>query len=338
MSPSPGPRRAHGAGTRAPGGPRPSSDRGSGEVGPTARTGPVRLAAMTPVTSPPAAPAAPPRRRAARTAPPPGAPETEPAAAPATEPAAAPRTGTATMPPTDAAAALPTGPAAHDERAGAPLPVGPVAGTGRRAALVRLLRGEVLPGAVLTVVAVLAAAPAGLLWRAVAPRTQVVVTPDGLNFATEVGESFIGADATFLLVTALVGVLLGLLAVLALPRDRVGIVVGLVAGGLLGALVAKRIGTVVGQDDLAALASSAPVGTRLTAPLQIRALGVEYAWAVAAVVVHFLLVAYLGRRPDPVPVGPPPGSSTPVAARPTVGPVEPSPTPGPATGRGWGDP
>ena len=102
--------------------------------------------------------------------------------------------------------------------------------------------------AVTTVALVLAGAPLGLLWQALAPRGEVGRNPAGdLVLADVEDKAFIAADATLFLLGAAVGAVAGLLAWRWGRRVAVGVVLGLAVGGVLGAVVAERTGVLV--DD-----------------------------------------------------------------------------------------
>lgn len=108
-----------------------------------------------------------------------------------------------------------------------------------------------MPRAVAVLVgSVLLGAPAGLLWSHVAPRLRVTFGADGPSAADLEGtKAFIGADGTYLLVVLGVGVLCGVLAWAFARRSGPWTVLALTVGGLLGALVAARVGVVPGSHD-----------------------------------------------------------------------------------------
>jgi len=91
----------------------------------------------------------------------------------------------------------------------------------------------------------------GLVWHAVAPKIALIVTKSAIN-APMTYKVFLSDDLTF----ALVGVVAGILIVLVLvgiggdAAHGPGAVIGLAAGGVLGALVAAHVGHQIGQHAL----------------------------------------------------------------------------------------
>lgn len=142
-----------------------------------------------------------------------------------------------------------------------------------------------------TIFLAIAGAVAGLLWDAAAPK---------LSFralAASADQTFrpqIGADAWFLLVTVLVGLVTAVAFCLAIRRPGPGAAVGLAVGGLLGALVADRVGFVAERH--AAVAGLHAIGYRATGDLvtqvdfRVHALGVIAAWPLVALAVLGIFV------------------------------------------------
>jgi hypothetical protein len=105
--------------------------------------------------------------------------------------------------------------------------------------------------AVFAVVAgsVLLAAPAGLLWSALAPRVHLVVTTQGIDAGDlESDKAFIGADGTYFLLMLGMGMLCGLLAWWAFRRSGPVTVLALVVGGTAAALIAVSVGLMPGAQ------------------------------------------------------------------------------------------
>ena len=105
---------------------------------------------------------------------------------------------------------------------------------------------------------VLMAAPAGLLWAAVAPRYTVMRGEKGLDFPNiESTKAFIGADGSYVVIVLVVGLLTGLLAWRYARQYGPGTVLGLAVGGLLAAWIAGRVGLMPGsRTAIAALGES----------------------------------------------------------------------------------
>lgn len=145
------------------------------------------------------------------------------------------------------------------------------------------------------VAAVSAAAglPVGLLWWLLAPLTPAVKRADGLYRVGGDAETAIAADGWFAVCTLAAGVVAGVAVSALLRRDRLGALVGLAAGGVLGALVAWGLGVVLGPDSFEAQAAQLQVGDRFDGPLRLSALGVLLVWPVSAVILFFGVVAGL---------------------------------------------
>ena len=133
----------------------------------------------------------------------------------------------------------------------------------------------------------------GLIWSAAAPRLSIarVAANDETTF-----KSLIGADAWFLLVTALAGVFCALVAHAVRGRGP-AVVSGLAIGGAIGALIADRVGYLATKHDV--LQTLKPFGItlhRLQAAgidptLKVHALGVIVAWPLAALLTHALILS-----------------------------------------------
>jgi len=146
---------------------------------------------------------------------------------------------------------------------------------------------EVRAGLVAAVVMLLVAAPVGLLWAAVAPRVDVVISGDRVDLADSGSAAFIAGDGFFLLAVALAGVVGGLAAWRLARQPSPGVVVGLALGGLAAAYVAMVVGQQVGSDAVQAAVDGGLQGA-LELNLRLRAQEALVGWPVGA------LVAYVG--------------------------------------------
>lgn len=158
----------------------------------------------------------------------------------------------------------------------------------------RVVRDGSTAGAVVAVL-VLLGAPVGLLWSALAPRLRVELTASGPTSGNIEGKAFIGADATFIVVVLLVGVLCGVLAWLLARRSGPATVVALVLGGLLAAKVAAVVGVRPGATHVRELLRDATARGPLELYLRLRAPWEIVFWPVGA------LAGFLGlalARPD----------------------------------------
>lgn len=130
----------------------------------------------------------------------------------------------------------------------------------------------------------------GLLWAAVAPRSQATVGADGGLVVYDEVEALFGADARLGGLGLAAGALVALVAFAVLGVRRAAqppVLVGLVLGGLLGSFVAQRVGQWrAGQEPAAA-----GPGDVVTAALDLHAPGMLVCWALCATLVHLALVA-----------------------------------------------
>ena len=115
--------------------------------------------------------------------------------------------------------------------------------------------------------------PAGLIWGEVAPRALLqVVSPGTAEFVNVETSAFIVADAWFCLITAVGGLITGVLGYRILVR-RAGwaAAAGLVLGAVAAALLAMWAGEQVGLGTYHHLLASSPVGTFFHASLTLGA-------------------------------------------------------------------
>lgn len=161
--------------------------------------------------------------------------------------------------------------------------------------MTRWLLDELRLGAVITAYSALLGAVVGLVWEAGAPTIQLAQAINGNEAA---GKPLIGDDVRL----GLLGIVAGIVAtavVLLLRRDRErgpGEVLGLAVGGVLGALVAARVGDLARHHQtVSAIAKVIPGASKgqTSAILgyfgfHVRATGVLLFWPIAAVLVHLL--------------------------------------------------
>ncbi|MCM2576486.1 hypothetical protein [Streptomyces meridianus] len=160
---------------------------------------------------------------------------------------------------------------------------------------------KVRQAALVTVLVALSGAVLGALWLWLAPHVLLVSDGKAVYFKNSEGEEAIGADGVFVLLALGFGVLSGALVFLVRRSGGIPIVVGLALGGLLGAVLAWRLGGWFGPaGDVAQHARRVGKGVVFDAPLQLRAKGALLVWPVAALAVHLGLTALFGPR-DPEP-------------------------------------
>ncbi|CAL9410096.1 MULTISPECIES: AAA family ATPase [unclassified Streptomyces] len=173
---------------------------------------------------------------------------------------------------------------------------------------------EIREAAVAAVAVALGGVLLGVLWWWLAPRVPLVGDASGdawvVYLRDSEGEQSIGVDGTFTLIALACGALSALAVFLVRRRGGVPLVVALAVGGLLGSVLAWRLGVWLGpSQDVIAQARSAGKGVTFDAPLELNAKGALLAWPFAALVFHLGLTALFGPR-DPE-EWPPPNAQQP---------------------------
>lgn len=171
------------------------------------------------------------------------------------------------------------------------------------------MRTELREAAVAAVAVALGGVLLGVLWWWLAPRVPLVGDVVGDNWAVYLkdseGEQGIAVDGTFTLLALGFGAVSALAVFLVRRRGGVPLVVGMAAGGLLGSVLAWRLGVWLGPaQDVIAHARTVGKGVTFDAPLKLGAKGALLAWPFAALVSHLGLTSLFGPR-DPDPLLPP---------------------------------
>jgi uncharacterized membrane protein YdcZ (DUF606 family) len=156
---------------------------------------------------------------------------------------------------------------------------------------------EVTGGLLTAVYAMLVGPVVGLVWAALAPKLSI---PALAANSDATFHALIGADAWFLLVGGLAGVMVALVAVAFLGEPGPAVTAGLAVGGLVAALIADRIGYLsqrgATSDALRALGAH-PSGALVSEiDFRIRALGVLTIWPIASLAVVGLVIAVNAAR------------------------------------------
>ncbi|MFC1227495.1 MULTISPECIES: AAA family ATPase [Streptomyces] len=167
------------------------------------------------------------------------------------------------------------------------------------------MRTELREAAVTAVAVTLGGVLLGVLWWWLAPRVPLVGDVAGDSWVVYLkdteGEQAIGVDGTFALLAPAFGAVSALAVFLVRRRGGVPLVVALGVGGLLGSLLAWRLGVWLGPaQDVIARAREVGKGVTFDAPLELNAKGALLAWPFAALAVHLGLTALFGPR-DPEP-------------------------------------
>ncbi|MFD5005165.1 AAA family ATPase [Streptomyces mutabilis] len=168
---------------------------------------------------------------------------------------------------------------------------------------------EVRQAAVTVAAVTLSGLLLGVLWWKLAPSVPLVGEVVGDRWLVYLkeseGEQSVGVDGTFTLLALAFGALSAVVVFLLRRRGGVPLVVALGAGGLLGSLLAWRVGIWLGPaQDVIAHAKEVGKGVTFSAPLKLGAKGALLAWPIAALVVHLGLTGLFGPRdpePDPWP-------------------------------------
>ncbi|SOE27035.1 hypothetical protein SAMN05442782_3819 [Streptomyces sp. OK228] len=177
---------------------------------------------------------------------------------------------------------------------------------------------EVRDAAVVTVAMVLAGVLLGVLWWWLAPHVPLIADDSAVYLKDTEGEQAIGVDGTFTLLALAFGAVSAVVVFLVRRRGGVPLVVALAVGGLLGSLLAWRVGIWLGPtQNVVAHAKAVGKGVTFSAPLKLGAKGALLAWSLAGLVVHLGLTALFGPR-DPDPYASPYGAPNPPQQPPTV--------------------
>ena len=157
----------------------------------------------------------------------------------------------------------------------------------------RAHRRELLIALIVGGVAAAVGGPVGLLWRAVAPRVELILSPYGWYPLEAEPEGFIADDVWFVIFSAGAAVLVALGAWVLARRTRGPVVfVTLVAGAFAGALFAEWLGHRIGLTGYQHLIDTAAEGTRLHRQVSLRSDVALLVAPAGAAVVYTLFAAF----------------------------------------------
>ncbi|MBH1936280.1 hypothetical protein I5Q34_18700 [Streptomyces sp. AV19] len=164
------------------------------------------------------------------------------------------------------------------------------------------MRAELPSAAVVAAVVTVTGVLLGFLWLWLAPRVPLISDGRAVFLRSSEGEQAIGADGTFALLGLGFGAVAAAVVFLLRRAGGVGVVTGLAVGGLLGSLVAWRLGIWLGPtSDVVSHARAVGKGVVFDAPLRLGAKGMLLAFPMAAMAVHLVLTALFGPRDEVVP-------------------------------------
>jgi hypothetical protein len=154
------------------------------------------------------------------------------------------------------------------------------------------MAGQLRIGVAATLVIAVLGVPAGLLWTTVAPRTTYVIAGGTKLLGDPESQTLIAADGWFAVLTAVAGLLCGVVAYVLAGRLReIGLLGALGVGGAAAGLIAWGVGGLVGRSSFQHLVHTAKDGTTARGALGLHASGVVIAWPLIAIVVFGLLEA-----------------------------------------------
>jgi hypothetical protein len=159
-----------------------------------------------------------------------------------------------------------------------------------------VIRREIVLGLLVTAFSALLGAAVGLIWEAGAPHVRLAAAIDGSESAAK---PLIGDDVRLGLLGIIAGIVVAVV-VLVVGRHRErgpGEVLGLGVGGVLGGLVADRVGDLARHHEMVrAVAAAVPGVTSAQTSrvlgyfgFHVRATGVLMLWPIAAVAVYLLV-------------------------------------------------
>ncbi|MET9014769.1 AAA family ATPase [Streptomyces olivaceoviridis] len=168
------------------------------------------------------------------------------------------------------------------------------------------MKTELREAAVITVAVALGGVLLGLLWWWLAPHVPLIGDEVDKNWIVYLkdseGEQAVGVDGTFTLLGLAFGLVSAVVVFLLRRRGGVPLAVALGLGGLLGSLLAWRLGVWLGpESNVLAHAQAVGKGVTFSAPLKLSAKGALLAWPLAGLLVHLGLTALFGPRDPEVP-------------------------------------
>jgi hypothetical protein len=155
------------------------------------------------------------------------------------------------------------------------------------------VRAELRTGLAVIGGCLLAAVVVAVLWRSLAPLPHLVKRTDGIYLTGGQDEVAIAADGWFAACSATTGLVAALVVFARMRQARLGPLLGLVIGGIAGAVLAWRLGGLLGPGAIVATAKGLATGSHFDGPLKLSARGLLFAWPLVSTVAYFALTAGL---------------------------------------------
>lgn len=157
-----------------------------------------------------------------------------------------------------------------------------------RSGWTRGIGGQALAAVVVLAVGVVVGVAAALLWRAVADHVRILITANGPDLVSYETNEFFSADGVYTWLGLGFGLVLGVGAY-AWRRQRGALVLlGVVAGALIGGLICWRLGRHIGLAHYHQLLKSTQVGQRFDKPVDLRSTIALVVWPLGAVIGYCL--------------------------------------------------
>jgi hypothetical protein len=129
----------------------------------------------------------------------------------------------------------------------------------------------------------------GLAWLWLVPEVRLRVSGDGAFLDEVEGGRVFARDGWFAVLAGVAGVCTALAGWFRHRGEPVPLILGLAIAGLLGTVLAWRLGVALGPDPVADQRASLPEGQPLQAPLRIDAPGVLFTWSIASIATVFVI-------------------------------------------------
>ena len=181
-------------------------------------------------------------------------------------------------------------------------------------------RHDLQAAGVIVVALAVVGALLGLVWQAISPRTKGFIYLQHA-IVPEEKESLVATDGRFMLLTAAVGIIVGLAAWLHRSSRGPVVAVALAAGGLLGAVLTEVVGHATGGGQ-----ADAALNATITMQVSLHARGLLLVEPIVALLIYECFVMFskrddLGRpaevRSEIAPICPPTGFAPPAAPWPS---------------------